>query len=297
MLANGDEVFGPGIPQGAKITGLSTGGDPDTADLTIAPTAGGTRTLAFMRAGSVGSGWLPTGSVHILGGGNNRFDGCAWQGVANSAGLSLCQAANTLMDRVYREYGSPYTSPLPFLTTFGNVENLQVSKVFLQSNTADPLLIETGDLTGFFDTLQNGRIDGVSVITNQNPPTLTNVIKLGSASDDLEIDNAYSLSSATGARFPLIYAGTGAGFIPVASVAGTITLPSPTAKVFSLTGTNAVTSITAQMRGRVVTLITSSTASLTNGSNLKLASNWPGGTNHSITLVSDGTNWIETGRS
>lgn len=82
----------------------------------------------------------------------------------------------------------------------------------------------------------------------------------------------------------------------VASVAGAITLPFGP-DVMTLTGTAAVTSITSSYKGRMVTLVNTSTASLTDGSNLKLAGNGPNTADDSITLVCDGTNWIETGRS
>lgn len=87
----------------------------------------------------------------------------------------------------------------------------------------------------------------------------------------------------------------------VASAAGTITLPP--GEFIEVTGTAAITSITADNAatggdiGRTVVLKFASTASLVDGSNLKLAGNFPGGANSTITLVCDGTNWYETARS
>lgn len=83
----------------------------------------------------------------------------------------------------------------------------------------------------------------------------------------------------------------------VASAAGTITLP-PGALI-TVTGTSAITSITATDAdiGRVVKLRFTSTASLTNGSNLKLQSSFTGVANAVINLYCDGTNWYETGRA
>jgi hypothetical protein len=297
MLANGDLVYGVGIPQGAKITGLSTGGATDTADLTIAPTSAGTRGLRFMREGSVGSGWLPTGSVHLVGGGNYRFVGCSWQGIAESVGLSLLSPlANVFLNQCYREYGTPFTNPLPFITVFGDVDNVIVDGFYMQSNTANPKLFESGDLNNAFTSAQNIRFRGCMVTTNQNPPTVTDAFKLNVAADDVEIEDSYSFSSATGARYPLAFSGSGAGFMAVASVAGTMTLPNATASVFSVTGTSTITSITAQHRGRVVILVFASTAGLTDGSNLKLDANFTGAADRSITLLCDGTNWIELAR-
>ncbi len=92
--------------------------------------------------------------------------------------------------------------------------------------------------------------------------------------------------------------------IDVASVAGNVVLHGDRS-ARRLTGTQAVTSISwsgqqpavAAPAGTQVVLYNSSTAQLTDGSNLKLAGNGPNTADDSITLVSDGTNWIETGRA
>lgn len=83
----------------------------------------------------------------------------------------------------------------------------------------------------------------------------------------------------------------------VASVAGTITLPAGT--FIDVTGTNTITSITATNAdiGRLVILKFTSTASLTDGSNLKLGGNFAGSADDTISLICDGTNWYETARS
>lgn len=82
----------------------------------------------------------------------------------------------------------------------------------------------------------------------------------------------------------------------VASVAGTMTLGDD-GNFFDITGTNAITSITAKTAGTIVTLQFDSTATLTDGSNLKLNGNFTGAADATITLVSDGTNWYEVARS
>lgn len=82
----------------------------------------------------------------------------------------------------------------------------------------------------------------------------------------------------------------------VASVAGAITLGDD-GNYFDITGTNAITSITAKTAGTVVTLQFDSTASLVDGSNLKLNGNFQGAAEAQIMLVSDGTNWFEVSRS
>lgn len=81
--------------------------------------------------------------------------------------------------------------------------------------------------------------------------------------------------------------------------AATITLP-VTGEYFDITGTADITSITASWPGRRVTLQFDGTAAasgIVDGSNLVLASTMLYTTNDTISLVSDGTNWYETGRS
>lgn len=82
----------------------------------------------------------------------------------------------------------------------------------------------------------------------------------------------------------------------VASSAGTITLGDD-GNFFDITGTSAITSITAKSAGTIVFLQFDSTASLVDGSNLILNGNFSGAAESTITLISDGTNWYEVGRS
>lgn len=93
-----------------------------------------------------------------------------------------------------------------------------------------------------------------------------------------------------------------AGNDPAISVASgaTVTLPNGFLDFFTITGTADITSITASWRGRKVTLLFSGTAAtngIVDGSNLLLAGNLLYTPNDTISLVSDGTNWIEAGRS
>jgi len=83
----------------------------------------------------------------------------------------------------------------------------------------------------------------------------------------------------------------------VVASAATITLPD-LAEVVSVTGTTGVTSITAGLAGRRVTLVFAGALTVTEGSNLRLAGNFvTDGNSDSITLVSDGVDWIEASRS
>lgn len=84
-----------------------------------------------------------------------------------------------------------------------------------------------------------------------------------------------------------------------ASVASAAALPLPTGRVFHVTGTTNVTSITSTNFGAgvVITLIFDGVLTFTDGNNLKLAGNFTTAADSTITLVYDGTNWYEICRS
>jgi hypothetical protein len=82
------------------------------------------------------------------------------------------------------------------------------------------------------------------------------------------------------------------------SVASAATITLPTAHDFvTVTGTTTITSVTASYAGRQVTLAFSGALTFTDGSNLKLAGNFVTTADDTISLVSDGTNWLELARS
>lgn len=84
---------------------------------------------------------------------------------------------------------------------------------------------------------------------------------------------------------------------PVISSAATLVLPTQGA-VFTISGTTTITTITAAGHcNHTVTLVFQSSSGLTNGNNLKLASNFLGSAGGAITLVCDATNWYEVGRN
>jgi hypothetical protein len=84
--------------------------------------------------------------------------------------------------------------------------------------------------------------------------------------------------------------------VDVASANGTITLGDG-GNTFNITGTNSITGITIKTSGTLVVLVFASTAKLIKGGNLKLHSTFNGAADETISLVSDGTNWQEIGRS
>jgi hypothetical protein len=84
-----------------------------------------------------------------------------------------------------------------------------------------------------------------------------------------------------------------------ASVASATALPLPTGRVFHVTGTTTITSITTTnlQAGVVITLIFDGALTFTDGNNLKLAGNFVTTADDTITLAYDGTNFYEIARS
>lgn len=140
--------------------------------------------------------------------------------------------------------------------------------------------------TGSVSNIVNADIDSGAAIANSK-------LNLTTITQDVTLSGTNTLSGVTTMSSKIFKEAKGAD---VASVAGTITLGDD-GNFFDITGTNAITSITAKAAGTIVTLQFDSTASLVDGSNLKLNSNFTGATDRTITLRSDGTNWFEVGRS
>lgn len=91
--------------------------------------------------------------------------------------------------------------------------------------------------------------------------------------------------------------GVNEGYVGVNSAA-TLVLPTTDQGGFWLiSGTTTITGIPASWPGRLVTLVFASTAQVTDGGNLKLASNFTGAADRTLTLRCDGSNWLEVGRS
>jgi parallel beta-helix repeat protein len=85
--------------------------------------------------------------------------------------------------------------------------------------------------------------------------------------------------------------------LPVVASAATITIPTAW-DVVSISGTTNVTSVnSASHSGRRVTLVFQGALTFTDGSNLKLNSNFVTTADDTITICCDGTNWFEVGRS
>jgi hypothetical protein len=82
------------------------------------------------------------------------------------------------------------------------------------------------------------------------------------------------------------------------TVASSSTVTLPGGQVVEITGTTNITTITAANNaGRRASLVFRDVLTVTDGSNLKLASNFTTSADDTLTLVCDGTNWYETSRS
>src|SRR3990167_2353085 len=160
--------------------------------------------------------------------------------------------------------------------------NLARSKDWVTETLTD------SDLEGQFDLIINYITDMMSSTTghkhdatdNEGPKIATGGLDLSTITQNLVMTSKI-LKQAKGAD--------------VASVAGAITLGED-GNYFDITGTNAITSITAKAAGTIVVLQFDSTASLVDGSNLKLDGNFTGAAESQIMLSSDGTNWFEVSR-
>jgi hypothetical protein len=85
-------------------------------------------------------------------------------------------------------------------------------------------------------------------------------------------------------------------FGPAVTAAATIT---PTGNLFHVTGETSITSVSGVgiASGTEITLVFDGVLKVTNGSNLRLASNFTTAATNTLTLNWDGNNWYEKGRS
>jgi hypothetical protein len=149
-----------------------------------------------------------------------------------------------------------------------------------------------GIATEFNGNIDNDNIKSAAAIANSklNLASISQNVTLAGTN---VLSGANTLSGVTTMSSKILKLAKGAD---VASTAGTITLGDD-GNYFDITGTAAITSITAKTAGTIVVLQFDSTASLVDGSNLKLAGNFTGAAESQIMLASDGTNWFEISRT
>lgn len=83
------------------------------------------------------------------------------------------------------------------------------------------------------------------------------------------------------------------------AIASATALPLPTGRVFHVTGTTNISSITSTgfQNGVVITMIFDDALTVVDGSNMKLAGDFTTTADDTLTLTYDGTNWFENSRS
>ena len=165
-----------------------------------------------------------------------------------------------------------------------------------------------GILIGNSSMTSRGRIRGVKVVTWTGGGSGWRAISIGgqTISAPVPIENCDFSVMATGVEIDFLSSPTNRDKIAaqnnnlyqstaIASAATVTLLPS--GNYFTITGTTTITSVTASYPGRVVTLNFGGILTFTDGSNLKLNANFVTTADDTITLVCDGTNWIEIARS
>lgn len=80
-------------------------------------------------------------------------------------------------------------------------------------------------------------------------------------------------------------------------LASAATLPSPVTQYHVVTGTTTITSIPLLAAGCRLVLLFTGVCMVTSGGTLKLRGDFGSAVNDTLSLISDGTNWYETGRS
>lgn len=145
-------------------------------------------------------------------------------------------------------------------------------------------LVDTA--TGVTTGIVNADIDAAAAIANSK-------LNLAAVAQNVAFSGTVGLNGVVTIGSKILKLAKGAD---VASAAGAITLGED-GNYFDITGTAAITSITAKAAGTNVVLQFDSTASLVDGGNLKLNGNFQGAAESTIQLVSDGINWFEVSRS
>lgn len=140
-------------------------------------------------------------------------------------------------------------------------------------------------------TIQGNGAEFCSSFVTYNSGTLTDILIADNRASSCTVFDTYTVTP-TNIRYRDNVTGNS---LDIAS-ATTITLGTHS-DYFNITGTTTITSVTASWPGRQVTLKFAGILTFTDGSNLKLATNFVTTADDTITLVCDGTNWFEVARS
>jgi hypothetical protein len=159
---------------------------------------------------------------------------------------------------------------------------------FQGTGAAVGVSIYGGNTSCIYNTVDRCQFDGVVGGVVVAPAAAAYTQLLFNTGGDYTVTDTGAQTVLTGRQLALL------------SIASAATLTLPAGEVVTVTGSTTITSITASWAGRRVTLIwgTGATFDVTDGSNLKLsASITTFDAGDTLTLVCDGTDWFEAGRS
>jgi hypothetical protein len=164
-----------------------------------------------------------------------------------------------------------------------------------QPPNPDSFLLQTGPLG-----LSMGRITNAQVVCTQNPLSGTAVVQLANAGDGLIIDHSMEVSNLSGATRDIIVVGTGAilpSILPTVPSGSILKLPNGSDDAFLVSGTTTITDIIEKRPKRRVTLMFADNAVMQVSASLILNGMFAGGADRTISLLCDGTRWIELSRN
>jgi hypothetical protein len=260
------------------------------------------------------------GANIFMKGASSSFDGTGGMGFSK-------EYRQIWMQQILIEYAGDAYVPFPSFTVHNDAPGLYMtngcaqinaSDLFIQTSRGPGVLLDEVSRANFTNltTISNGRgglggsnAVGLLLNTDNTDINITNLIANYGPDQtvDVSIAGSGNVVDFTNATFNTYFtAGTslnvrflnqarGSMTRSVAS-ASTITLPNY-ANVIEVSGTTAIIAITPSWEGREVTLRFSGSLTVFDGSNLILAGDLAATANDTLTLVSDGANWVETSRS
>jgi hypothetical protein len=307
-ISPGDEVVGMGLSSGTTVSQVLSGtqivlSKPAVATFAF-PSQSGT-TLSFYRPSATqpSSVWLRRGAVHLVRTLVTRMHNCSFQGPGTSPALSTDLVSGHLVIRdCYREKlgDTDPQSALYHSFVVNGMQHLLIDSLLHNFHTKQSLVLRTGPAG-----LLMGRISNALLLCGSHG---AGAIYRTNATDEILVDNA--VEQAADRRDVTIGAALLELTPQVAGAdVGSLVLPNGSFEIFRIhgtpapppgVGTNPITKIIPVHANRRIVLLFTDSTELTDhamGGNLRLAGSFSGGNTRSITLVCDGTVWIELSRS
>jgi len=219
------------------------------------------------------------------------IEGC-WFGSNSFHNVYINQTGSTVIEGVSIGGGQNVLSAGNGIATVGTVNGLVVSGGIYSGNTSSGISLSAGTtkcaITGAVIGVGSGSTGnayGIFLNTSTGDVMIANNVITGNVTADIG-------GTAGTARFDNNITGTSS------TVASTATLTLPVDKdFFIISGTNNITRITASWAGREVTLMFQAALTVVDGDNLKIAGNFVTSADDTISLVCDGTSWVEKSRA